>query len=484
MVAFKFPNMLRELVGEGASNAAFVPVFAEARTKKDEEEFKTLVSAVMSAMILVLGVLTLVGILAMPAILNSLSMLDSVTGKDPVSPERIEQLLVISQWTFPYLFFICLAVFFMAPLFTIKHYATPSWSPALLNIAFIACALLLRDSFDDPAYALVAGAWIGGIAQLLVQYFALARLTGIRFPNFKLGHPGIRRVFFLVIPVLIGQSAGEVNRLVDTLFAASLPDTATVTWLYFSNRLIQLPLSIFAVATSVAILPALSEMHANSDFERVNATIRQGLSQSFFFVLPTIAGLMILGEPIIALLFERGEFTSADTQSTAVALRYYAAGLLAFAWVKVVVTGFYSAKDTLTPVLIASAAMVFNVALNFALVGPLGFRGLAVSTTISYSLNAIALVLVLNSRNEGLLNRDWVIRIGRMIGATFFMAVVTWGTLLLAKSWFPDTTLLHRSGLVLVPLTASLVAYGVLAKGFQVREFDHFLEGLRRRTER
>ena len=483
LVAFKFPNMLREIVGEGASNAAFVPVFTEALETEDNAAFRNLVSAVLSAMILLLALMTIGGVLLLPALLQSLGMLDSVTGAE-VDPDRIARIIAISQWTFPYLFFICLAVFFMAPLFTLKHYSTPSWSPALLNISFIACSLLFRNSFDDPAYALVLGAWIGGIAQLLVQYLAVVRITGIRVPNFQLNHPGIRRVFILIVPVIIGQSAGEVNRLVDSLFAAALPEEGTVTSLFIANRLIQLPLSIFAIATSVAILPALSAMHARSEHDKINATIRQGLNQSFFFIAPAIAGLFILGGPILALLFERGETTAADTLRTTTALHYYAGGLLAFAWVKVVVTGFYGAQDTRTPVIIASGAMLFNIALNFALVGPLGFRGLALSTTISYSLNAIVLILVLNYRNEGLLDRAWIGSIARIVGATLFMAVVTWGMLLLARSWFPDPTVPHRIGLVFVPLIASCVAYGVLAKGFQVKEFDYFLEGLRRRTER
>ncbi|MFP6580949.1 MAG: murein biosynthesis integral membrane protein MurJ [Candidatus Hydrogenedentota bacterium] len=484
LIAFKFPNMLREIVGEGASNAAFVPIFTESHAKESNEEFQRLVSAVLSAMIILLAVLTIAGIIFLPALLQSLGALDAVTGQEAPSAERISQIISISQWTFPYLFFICLAVFLMAPLFTLKHYSTPSWSPALLNVAFIGSCLIFRNSFDEPAYALVLGAWIGGIAQLAVQYAAVVRISGVRYPNFQLMHPGIRRVFYLIIPVLIGQSAGEVNRLVDTLFAASLPEAGTVTSLFYANRLIQLPLSIFAVATSVAMLPTLSRLHATKKHNEMTETIQQGMRHSFFFIMPAIIGLFLLGEPIIALLFERGEFTPADTARTATALSYYVFGLLAFAWVKVVVTGFYGAQDTRTPVLIASGAMLLNIALNIALIGPLGFKGLALSTTISYSINCFGLIAILNTRNPGLIDKELIEGVLRILGAALFMGVVTLGVYRFSVSWWPEPTLLHRTGVVLIPIAASCLAYGIFAKGFQVKEYDHFLEGLRNRTKR
>jgi putative peptidoglycan lipid II flippase len=483
LIAFRFPNMLREIVGEGASNAAFVPVFSEAHTNQSKEEFQRLVSAVLSAMILLLALLTIGGILVLPALLQNIGALDSYTGQEAISQERIDQIVTISRWTFPYLFFICLAVFFMAPLFTLKHYTTPSWTPALLNLSFIVCCLLFRNSFDESAYALVLGAWLGGIAQLIAQYIAVVRIAGVRYPNFQLLHPGIRKVFILVIPVLIGQAAGEVNRTVDALFAASLPEEGTISSLFIANRLIQLPLSIFAIATSVAILPTLSNLHAKGEFATINETIRQGMRQSFFFILPAMIGLFILGEPIIALLFERGLSTAADTARSATALSYYAGGLLAFAWVKVVITGFYSAQDTRTPVIIASCAMLLNILLNFALIGPMGFRGLALSTTISYSLNGVALILVLNARNNGLINKDFLIGIARMVAATVFMTIAAWGSLQYAQRWWTDDTLLHRFGIVVLPLTAACVAYGFFARAFQVKEYDYFIEGLRRRTK-
>ena len=186
IVAFRLANMLRELIGEGASNAAFVPVFSETLETESDEAFRELVSAAMSAMLILLAALTLLGILVLPGILGTLDLLDTFTQREEISQERIDTMTHLAVWTFPYIFLIGMAIFFMAPLYSIKHYFTPSWSPALLNIALIASCLLLRDAFAEPAFALVTGVWIGGIAQLLVQYIALGKKVGVWYPNFRL----------------------------------------------------------------------------------------------------------------------------------------------------------------------------------------------------------------------------------------------------------------------------------------------------------
>lgn len=483
ILAFKFPNMLREIIGEGASNAAFIPTFAESLEKESHEEFQRLVSAVMSAMLVLLGLLTVGGIAILPTIIESITFLDTFTRAPAVSPEKLELVSSLSMWTFPYLFFICMSVFCMAPLFTLKHYTTPSWSPALLNVAFIVSVLLFRDAFAEPAYALVLGAWLGGTAQLVVQYIALAKVSGVRFPNFQLAHPGIRKVLFLLIPVLIGQSAGEVNRLVDALFAYSLEE-GTVSSLFIANRLLQLPLSIFGVATSIAILPALSRLHSKKDVEGLQTTLRQGLRQSFYFIMPAMVGLFILGQPVISLLFEWGEFDSIETARAASALACYAGGLLAFAWVKVLVTGFYAMQDTRSPVIIAFCAMLLNILLNFALIGPLGYRGLAISTTISYSINCLVLYFLLHHRIGNLWNREYVETLIRIITATIFMGAVTYGTWMLSARWFDEATLIGRGLIAFLPIGASVVAYATLSKALAIPEFEHFLEGLKRRTGR
>lgn len=479
IVAFKFPNMLRDLVGEGASNAAFIPVLSESLEKDSEKDFQELVSAMMSAMLLILVVLTVLGIVIIPLLLSGLNALGPLTRVDNVPQDRIDLMTTLAVWTFPYLMFIGMAVFCMGPLFAKGHYSTPSWSPALLNVAIILVCLLFADSFPEPAYALVVGVWLGGLAQLGAQYIALGKVTGVWIPNFRIGHPGVRTALWLLVPVLIGQSAGELNKLVDMLFAASLP-TGTVTALYYSNRLVQLPLSVFGIATAVAILPSISRAAALDDDEEIRVTLMHGLRRSLFLVLPAMIGLIVLATPIIRLLFEYGHFGPQDTARTTTALVYYGAGLLSFAWVKVSVSGFYAVQDTKTPVVIASCSMLLNVLLNCVLVGPLGFKGLALATTISFTVNFVFLFLFLSMRFGTLWNYDFGNAVFRIVVATCLMTVVVYGVSVNGARFFPGDALGARAMAVFLPMGAGFAAYAALSAALDIVELKYFTGVFRR----
>lgn len=399
LIAFRLPNMLRDIVGEGAMNAAFVPVFSKTAEHEGDEAFRKLVASAMGMMLILLALITVVGVLCVPLLVSALESLNQNVGADELPENYMPLVLLLSQWTFPYIFFIGMTVFAMGPLFTRKHYSTPSWSPALLNVAIIATCLLLHDYFPDPAWSLVLGVWLGGIAQFAVQYWALGKYAGVWAPRFDLRHPGLKLVLLLMAPVLLGQAAGEVNKMVDTLFSASLGE-GRVTALSYANRLVQLPLSLFATATAAALLPAIAAT-PREDTGSIRESLVYGMRQSYFLTLPSVLGLMVFGRPIIKLLFENGiNFTVDDTQRTSVALAIYAAGLLFFAWVKVLVTGFYGIQDTKTPVIVASVSMVCNILLNviFLLVTPLDYAGLAIATTLSYALNFFLLYIMLGQR--------------------------------------------------------------------------------------
>ncbi len=435
----------------------------------------------MGAMMVLLAILTALGLFAIPPILGSLEFLEVFTQREGVTPEWVAFLTDLSMFTFPYLFFIGMAVFCMAPLFTLQHYFTPSWSPALLNVSLIGVCLLLRDAFVDPAYALLLGVWIGGLAQLIVQYIALGRVAGVWRPRIVPGHPDVRRIFFLLMPVVLGQAAGEVNRLVDTLFAASLPHEGTVRSLFLANRLVQLPLSIFGVATSVAILPTLSRSGSRNAHEEIRETLLLGLRQSAFLIVPALAGLIVMGRPIVQLLFERGYFQADDTQMTATALVIYAAGLLSFAWVKVCVTGFYAVQNTRTPVLIATGSMLFNILLNFALVGPLGYMGLALATTIAYTVNAVFLYLFLWLRFGPLYDAAFVSTLIRIASATLGMVAVTYAVYVNLLGMVGDADLPARLLVALVPVAAAALTYLGLSRALHIEELEGFVSMLRRR---
>ena len=480
LVAWKFPNMLRDLIGEGASNAAFIPVFSESLDKDSEDAHRELVSAVMSAMLIVLLVFTVAGVLIVPLLLQGSHVLRTLTGTAELNPETVNLTVTLARWVFPYLFFIGMAVFGMAALFTVKHYATPSWSPALLNVAIIASCWLLHKRFSEPAYALVVGVWLGGLAQLAVNYVAMGRHTGVWRPNFRLAHPGIRVVLWLLVPVLLGQATAEVNKLVDTLFAFRLgPDF--VKALYTANRLVQLPLSMFGLAVAVAILPSVSRAGARGDFDEIRRTLMHGLRQCFFLVFPAMLGLIVLRAPIIRLLFEGGHFEDADTARSAAALAIYGAGLLSFAWVKVSVSGFYAVKDTKTPVIVASASMLINILLNCVLVGPMGYLGLALATTVSFTINFALLYALLCGRFGPLWDTEFLTALFRITLAALMMIAITYGVYVLTQRAMPSDTLTARATCVVVPILAALFAYAVLATALGVAELRNFVQALRRK---
>lgn len=479
--AFRLPNTLRDLLGEGATNAAFVPTFAEAREKQNDVEYRRTISAVYSSMWLVFIVVTIAGILLAPYAPKLLGALDTYTGdthQNNHDPQLVVQLI---QWTFPYIFFIGLGVFCMAPLFVARHYSTPSWTPVLLNISLIGCCLLLRDYFAEPAWALVVGVWIGGIAQMVVLTWAMYRHTGVLVPSFDLGHPAIRRCARLLSPVVIGQSAGPINKLVNTFFAVSL-GTSTVTALTMANNLVQLPLSVFGVAVSVAILPSISRAGARGEMDVVRDTMIHGLRQSFYLVMPAMGVLMVLSEPIVRLLFERGHFGPETTAMTAVATLYYGSGLLAFAWVKVCAQGFYALKDTKTPVAAAGISMLLNIALNFALVVPMGFRGLAFSTTVAFAANFLMLYALLCRRYGPLWNTAMLVALAKMTLACILASAVAYGALLGITTWVGLPGILHKLVAVVVPGGLSIVVYAVASHLLRVEEFQHLLGAVRRRS--
>lgn len=479
--AFKIPNMLRDLVGEGAMNAAFVPTFARSLESGDREGFRELVRSAMSAMAIVLGVLTAMGVILAPVLLGGMRTLSGFTGGERVTPEEIEQLVRATRWTFPYLFFIGMAVFAMGPLFTLKRYTTSSWSPALLNVALIACCVGMRGWFAEPAYALVAGVWIGGVAQLAAQFIALGRHSGVWLPGRRLRHPGVWAIFVLMMPVIVGQAAGEVNKLVDVLFARSLGE-GVVNAFFYANRLIQLPLSIFGFAVAAAILPALSQSASRKAHEEIRGTLRHGFRQCYFLVLPSLLGLLVLGEPIVKVLFERGHWTPLDTQYTTNALRVYALGLLSFAWVKVGVTGFYCMNDTKTPVVVASLSMLLNIALNVALVRPMGYLGLALATSVAYTVNFVALYRLLGKRYGALCDGPLLTGLLRMSVAGVLMAAVTLVGHMAVRAWLPGEGFPARATALGAALALAGTVYLGVCAALGVEEVGMIGRLLRRKT--
>lgn len=482
--AFMFPNMLRDMLGEGACNAAFVPVFSESKEKDSPETYRKLVSGAMSAMLIVFVALTVAGILLTPLLPALMDALQPLLGKGAKSAaERAEQLrltLPLVQWSMPYLLFIGMAVFAMGPLFVARQYATASWAPALLNVALIVCCVAGSGYFSDPAWALVVGTWIGGIAQWVVMFASMRKHSGVWRPNFRLFQPGVGQICLLLGPVILGQATGEVNKVINGLFALSLEHN-TVTALGFANRLVQLPLSVFGFAVAAVILPSMVTSAINGKKDEIRATLIHGFQQSFFLITPAMLGLLALGEPLARLCFQYGKYDEAATAQTAAAMFYYTLGLLSFAWIKVALQGFYAIKQTKTPVIVATACVLLNIALNAALVGPMGYRGLAFSTTVSYTVNFLLLFALLCAHYGRLWNRELILALLKISIAAVVMAAAAYALHGRLDLWVGHAHIPAR--LLAVGLSAGVgaVLYAVLGKVLGIQEVEEFLSVLRRK---
>lgn len=392
VVAFRIPNLLRRLFGEGALNAAFVPVFSEYLTKRTRREAFDLARTVITALLVILAVITALAIVFAPQFLNI-----QVSGwADGAGESKIELTTRLLRLMFPYVILICLTALAAAMLNTMRHFASGAFYPALLNVSIIGSALLLSGYFDEPVTALAVGVLVGGVLQLLLQAPPLLK-RGFSFkPMLQLRHPGLRRIMLLMLPAMLGFGVVEINSYVDMLLASFLAPGSN-SYLFFANRLVQLPLALFGIAVATPILPKLSKLAARGETSKFSSTFGLGMRLIVFFTLPSTAGLILLRRPIVNLLFERGAFTRETTDAVAFALLFYAMGVFAFAAVKIAATGFYARKDTKTPVIVATVALVSNIILNLILMQYLAHGGLALASSISSFIN-IALLLLFAKR--------------------------------------------------------------------------------------
>ena len=480
LLAFQLPNMLRDMLGEGAANAALIPVFSKRLEQSGEEAYKESVRAVLGVFVALFGVLTVAGVLLVPYVPQGVALLQRWSGGEGPPPEQWANTVAVMQWMFPYLFFIGLTAFATAPLFIARHYFTPSWSPALLNLALIACAMAPAVWFGGEDWGLVAAVWIGGVAQMGVMFYMMSRKVGVWRPSLNFKHPDVWMVFALLVPVIIGQSAGEINKLVDRFFAYGL-EADTVTALYFSNRLIQLPLALFGVGVSVAILPEMSRALARNDLPHARETLVIGLRQSFYLLAPAAAGLMVLGAPMVRVLFERGQFSPETTLMTVTAMQYSAAGLLAFGWIKVTAQGFFAAHDSRTPVAAAAISMVCNIVLSFALVPSMGYRGLALASTLSYMLNFLILFVLLSRRYGALFDRPALLDGAKVLLATALAVGAGWGLMTMAGETVAGNW--AEAGVLAVALALFCAVYGGASVALRVPEAQQLWRAVRRRVK-
>ncbi|HUV50483.1 MAG TPA: murein biosynthesis integral membrane protein MurJ [Anaerolineae bacterium] len=387
-VAFRIPNLLRRLFAEGSLSIAFIPVFTEYLTVKGREEAFKLAGAAIWLLSMILAIVAVLGILLSPVIIKIIApgFIDS--------PEKFSMTVNLTRIMFPYIFFIGLVALSMGILNSLGHFAAPALAPVFLNIAMICSVFFISPYMPDPVTGLAIGVLIGGFLQLALQIPFLIKKGLYFWQRVKIFHPGLKKIGLLMIPTVFGSAVYQINILVSTLLASLLSE-GSVSYLYYADRLVQFPLGIFAIAAATAILPSISRQAASGDLEAVKATFSHAMNLVLFITIPSMVGLIILREPIVALLFKRGVFDSKATQLTAQALLYYGIGLWAFSGVRIVVSTFYALQDTKTPVRMAVISIIANIVLGIILMGPLAHGGLALSTSLASMLNFGLLVRAL-----------------------------------------------------------------------------------------
>jgi putative peptidoglycan lipid II flippase len=394
-VAFRIPSLLRRLTAEGAMTAAFVPVFTELKATKNLPAAFALACNVLT----ILGVALIGFTLVAEAFAPQLVAVIAPGFSD--DPALFALTVTLTRITLPFLIFVSLAAVVMGSLNAMGRFFAPAAAPALLNVSIIVCAYTLDDAFPDPAMALAVGVLIGGALHLGAQLIPLARLGFGYRPRFDLNDPPTRRVGLLLLPGIAGLAVAEVNIIVDTLLASTLPQ-GSVSYLYYGNRITQFPLGVFGAAIGVAALPSMASEMVNGGIDKLRELLSHSLRLTLFVSIPSAAGLIALAGPITNVLFERGEFGEAARHGTVVALICYAVGVFAFSGVKALVAAFYALKDTATPTKIAAVCMLTNIVLNLLLMGPLAHGGLALATSIASALNMGLLIVVLRKRLNGI----------------------------------------------------------------------------------
>ncbi len=472
-VAFRIPNIQRRVLAEGAVSSAFIPVFSEYREHHGEAESWQLAANLFNILLVLLITSCLALALFAPWIVTLFApgFIDE--------PGKFQLTVTLTQWMAPFLLFIGLTAFTTGILNTFKQFALPAAAPAVTNICIILAILLWSPMLEVPVMALAFAVCIGGFLQLAMQWPATCRLGFRPAAIWNLKQAGVVKIGKLMIPVMLGLAVYEINLLVDTLLA-SLLEGGSISYLYYANRLVQLPLGVFGVALGAALLPLLSEQAAQKKLGELRDTLNFGIRLVLFISIPATVGLILCRVPIVNTLWERGEFTAATTDGTAYALLFYAVGLCGFAGSKIVITAFYSMQDTKTPMTIGICSMILNIVLNLLLMGPLQHGGLALATSISSVFNAVVLIFVLKNR------------LGRIGGRKIFTmtckvaagAAVMGGIVYLfnTAAFDREAALVIKLPVLMVAITLGAVAFGVFARLMKLEELQYILDLKNRKT--
>lgn len=471
-VAFKIPQFLRRLFAEGAFAQAFVPVLSAYRRDQPIEAVRALINAVCG----VLGgsLFLIVGLVVLAAPLVTLLFAPGFVDQ----PDKLQLTTDLLRITFPYLLLISLTGFAGAILNSYDRFLVPAITPVLLNLSLIGFAVWVSPLMNQPVFALAWAVLFAGCLQLLFQLPFLHRLDLLPAPVWDWQHEGVQRVVTLMLPAIFGVSVSQINLLLDTVLASFLPG-GSVSWLYYSDRLAELPLGVFGIAIATVILPVLSRLPEQHSHEHFAAMLDWAMRCIAVVALPATAALIVLGEPILYALFQYGATTAFDVQMASLSLAAYALGLFAFMSIKVLATGFYSRQDMRTPVRIGIIAMIANMALNLVFVAVLhtvwhiGHVGLALATAASAFLNAALLYRGLGRAMQRLLLTPMFWRLLLKIAVAAMLMVTGLVAMQPAAEFWAQAAGLVRVGWVLMLCLAGLSVYvlSLLLLGVRIHHF-------------
>lgn len=452
--ALRIPNTLRRFFAEGGFANAFVPVLNDTKENQSDQELQSLINHVFGVLGTILLLITAVGMIFSAYVIGVIGF------GFTASPEKAALGSTMLRITFPYIFFISLTAFFAGILNTYQKFALPAFAPALLNVALITGALGFRQYFEPPSLVLAWAVFVGGLCQFLLQIPTLWRLKRLPLPRFSLAHQGVRKILKLMLPTLLGSSAGQINVLLNTALASSLV-SGSITWLYYSDRLVELPVALIGVALGVVILPRLSALKAQSDTAQFTQTLTWAFRVALLVGTAAATGLMVLALPLMMTILARGAFSPYSAEMAAKSLSVFAIGALFFVLIKVLAPGFFARHDTKTPAKIAIACIGVNITLALLLHRPFGHVGLAISATVAGGVNCTTLLVLLYQQQCIIFDKSTLRFIIKLVVANVIMGCI----LYFANQWLTQTTSwaalsqLARVGWLLTLIIVGILSY-------------------------
>lgn len=464
LIAFRIPNLMRKIFAEGAFSQAFVPVLSEYRQTQEMTVIKRFLNDMAGTLGVSLLLITALFMIASPWLVSVFAPGFAHTG------DRFLYASDMLRITTPYMLFISLAALCGAILNTYDDFGAPSFSPVLLNVALIGMAFL-SPYFHIPIYALAWGTFVGGIVQLLFLLPFLQRRHLLPIPHISFKDPGVRKVLTLVVPAIVGVSVSQISIIIDNIFASFLK-VGSVSWLFYSDRITGLPLGVFAVAIATVILPKLARQHTDKDTIAYSKTLDWSLRILILIGIPASLGVLALAGPVVATLFQYGQFTQYDVLMAKRSVMAFAIGIQAFMLIKILASGFYAKQNIKTPVKIAIIAILTNIACNAILIFPLAHAGLALSTSIAGFVNAGLLLFVLLRQKIYLPQPGWMLYGMRLVIATIaMMSFLWWGSGDLSV-WFQHHWFWRGLHLAILLSGAMIIYFGcLLATGLRVSHF-------------